>query len=645
MSLLTPIGLLGLIGIIALIIIYIIKPNYQNKFISSTFIWRLSLKYRKKKIPISKLRNILIFICQVLIITASAFIIAQPFIDNALKNENGDTVIIIDTSSSMHTQLNYTSRLTRAVERARADAEEALEKGNKITVIAAGAEAQFLVRQADEEQIELITAAFDVFAEDPASVLSYGTPDIDGAMKLAEQITAFTDKVSVTLYTDTNYINKGEVQVYNVNESAEWNAAILDVRTSTTIDNYYRIEIDVASFGADQTLPIVCEIFNPNDQDKPLELHANAICQNDEVTTLVFGRLGEDMSDDEADLITEEIFLTSYEHIYVHLSAFDSLDYDNQFYLYGGKKPVIDVYYCSAMPNPYIPSALLVIEDAMKDSFDIRITEAKEGEMLVEGFDIYFYEHEMPQTLPTDGLIFCINPTTLPGNAGIKLGNTATSTNYQELFLTAGESHPIMNKIDPSKISVTKFTIVDSYDEYTPLFTLEKTIPLFLVSDDADLPIVVMPFSLHYSNLAKLPEFPMLLRNTIGYFFPEILEDYVYETDQEISLTARGNSIEVTGPTTSLDATLTDLPAKYTAPMYGTYTITHYSISGEPVREQIYVHIPNSESDINLEQSLLVNPYFYSDDDADNIDLLFYFALAAVALLFIEWWLKSREQV
>ena len=39
MSWLTPLGFLGLIGLIVLIIIYLIKPNYQNKIISSTFIW------------------------------------------------------------------------------------------------------------------------------------------------------------------------------------------------------------------------------------------------------------------------------------------------------------------------------------------------------------------------------------------------------------------------------------------------------------------------------------------------------------------------------------------------------------------------------------------------------------------------------
>ena len=53
MKLLAPLGLLGLLGVVALIIIYIIKPNYQQKFVSSTFVWKLSLKYRKRKIPIN----------------------------------------------------------------------------------------------------------------------------------------------------------------------------------------------------------------------------------------------------------------------------------------------------------------------------------------------------------------------------------------------------------------------------------------------------------------------------------------------------------------------------------------------------------------------------------------------------------------
>ena len=92
MSWLTPLGFLGLIGLIILILIYIIKPNYQQKVISTTFVWRLSLKYRKKRIPVSKLRNILLFICQVLIITLMAMILAQPFIKEEQEQQAEATI-------------------------------------------------------------------------------------------------------------------------------------------------------------------------------------------------------------------------------------------------------------------------------------------------------------------------------------------------------------------------------------------------------------------------------------------------------------------------------------------------------------------------------------------------------------------------
>ena len=69
MTWLLPIGFLGLIGVALLIVIYIIKPNYQNKYVSTTFVWKLSLKYKKNRLPISRLNNIVTFICQPCIIS------------------------------------------------------------------------------------------------------------------------------------------------------------------------------------------------------------------------------------------------------------------------------------------------------------------------------------------------------------------------------------------------------------------------------------------------------------------------------------------------------------------------------------------------------------------------------------------------
>ena len=119
MNWLTPLGFLGLLGLVALIIIYIIKPNFQNKIISSTYIWKKSLKYKKKRIPISKLRNILLFICQVLAITAASLILAQPHLSDEDADKGEDAVIIIDASASMLSRDGGMTRFERAFDRCR----------------------------------------------------------------------------------------------------------------------------------------------------------------------------------------------------------------------------------------------------------------------------------------------------------------------------------------------------------------------------------------------------------------------------------------------------------------------------------------------------------------------------------------------
>ena len=50
MTFLYPLGLLGLLGIPVLIIIYIIKSKYTEQTVSSTYLWKLSERFLKKRI-------------------------------------------------------------------------------------------------------------------------------------------------------------------------------------------------------------------------------------------------------------------------------------------------------------------------------------------------------------------------------------------------------------------------------------------------------------------------------------------------------------------------------------------------------------------------------------------------------------------
>ena len=207
MSWLAPLGFLGLLGILALIIIYIIKPNYQQKMISSTFVWRLSLKYRKKRLPINRLQNILLFLCQVLILTICALLLAQPVLMREKIGDENEKVIIIDASASMRVTNGVSTRFERAVDEARALVLGTLEEGGLVSVILADDTSEFLIQRAGSSQMDAINAKFDELLEG-STQCTYSSADIKGAVALSENVLNFNNEAQVYLFTATEYVEK-----------------------------------------------------------------------------------------------------------------------------------------------------------------------------------------------------------------------------------------------------------------------------------------------------------------------------------------------------------------------------------------------------------------------------------------------------
>ena len=90
MNWLVPLGFLGLLGLLALLLIYLIKPNFQKKSVSSTYVWKLSFRFQKKRNPITRVQDILLLICQILAIVALAFIFSTVSVLSVLA---GDIVL------------------------------------------------------------------------------------------------------------------------------------------------------------------------------------------------------------------------------------------------------------------------------------------------------------------------------------------------------------------------------------------------------------------------------------------------------------------------------------------------------------------------------------------------------------------------
>lgn len=646
MSLLTPLGLLGLLGLVALIIIYIIKPIFQNKIISSTYVWKRSLRYRKKKIPISQLRNILIFICQVLIITAIAAILAQPYIDDEDAHNGDSTVIIIDASASMLAESGGFTRFERAVNQVSEKVDEIFKSENaSVSIILATNKPDFIEREAKADSILSVKKSLNDLlyeSEENENVCTYGKPDIPSAIKLAEEITAYNANSNVILYTDTEYIDKDNVEVVKVCGPSDWNAAVLDVRAKI-VENFYVFEVDVASFGEDRQIEVNCSFFGVNDQQENLPpFTKNVKCISDSVQTIVFSVQAPTEGTDES--LYQQVGIYEYNYLHVSINEHDSLSEDNNFSLFGGKRPTLRVQYKSTLPNNFYASALMVLRDRLGDYWDIDIDECKKGDdqYATEGYDIYIFEHMVPSTIPSDGIVILSDPGSLPSRLGIQLGKTYQSSNKQLMPLENAETHPVTSNINAENIGVTRYTAISNYDDYTPLLSCQNSV-IAAVKNTEDQKLVVMSFSMNYSNLALLPEFPLFMYNLVNYFTPMTFDGFVFDVNSSVDLNARADVLNISGPGAPRPP-VKEFPHNLPLTLPGTYTVSQDLISGETVHESFFVKIPAEESNINLVVDSLENPYFYQEPEGNNIDLLFYFALALVALLFIEWWLKSREQ-
>lgn len=638
MNWLTPLGFLGLISLIVLIIIYIIKPNYQQKFISSTYVWKLSLKYRKKKIPISQLRNILVFLCQVLAFITCACILAQPFIPGTEREDYGEKIAIIDASASMRTEIDGVTRFERAVSEVRDLLDEVVQNDGALTVILAGTEASVVIQRAGADYYNEAMDKLDKLVAMESFACTYGTPDIEGAMAQAEEVLNENPECNILFYTGSSYIDAGKVEVIDVSDVSEWNAGILDLRVVND-ENYYRFEVDVACYNRDASIDVYLDVNGVNITMEQVSISTSAECVGNEVTTVVF--------DLESGLIESGIYSYDYAHAYINEA--DNFEDDNSFFRYGGARQPLKVQYYSTLANNFYSGVLMGLREAMGGYWDIEIDEIQDSEEMIqmgqgkeyamEGYDIYIFEHMMPPTLPTDGLVILASPNSVPAGADFTMPNWYVAGSEQQLSME--EKSPLTEGMVAENMTVTRWSYIPVYDGYTPLLSCNGD-PIILSKNSETEKVLIMGLNLNYSNIPLTAEFPLFFYNVLNYYFPETVEKYVYEVNDEITLNARGPQLDISGP--GINKTVTTFPGSLTIQKPGTYTLLQVPLSGSDIVENFYVRIPASESNTEAVIDVLENPFFPPREEAPDLDLVFYFALALVCLLFAEWWLQSREQ-
>lgn len=616
MRLLLPFGLLALTGLIVLLVIYLIKPSYQSKLVPSTYIWRESLKYRKRQRKDSIFRNLLIILCQVLIIVLASLILSMPFVRTASAGDLDENILIIDGSASMRAASEGSTRFERAVSEALGFAEQSIDDEVPVSIILAGEEAAYVVT--GESSFDAVEEALS------ALECSYAAGDIAGAMELAAALQE--DKTAeVRFYTGTQYRETGGVSVVDVSSEDDWNACVLDVRAELT-DNYYTFYADVAVYGSEKYLDVSLTVNGANGGEESVEASGRVNCADGEIATVTFSGLGVFRYEDaEVAIRTDD-------------GSVDSLDCDNAFHLYGGTKETIRIQYASSLQNNFFTGALLVLQSAYADSWEIEIfLPSDEDEIATSGYDLYIFEHAMPSSLPTDGAVLLVDPDRVPSGLDVSLGGSLRG-NYT---LTGGAVHPVTEHIDASDITATQYRPITSAEGFQTLMYCEGD-SVFAVRNDDEMKAAILTLDLNRSNLPLLLEFPTLVSNLFNYFIPETLEGSVFDVGEEFTVNARGTDVALSG---AGGERALDTPAAVTLHEPGSYTVTQVLASGRREASELYIKISDRESNVvRIEEELAGAERIVKPEDVES-DIYLWLALALMAVLFLERFLESREKV
>ncbi len=645
MSLLLPLGLLGLLSILILFLIYILKPNYQQKIISSTFVWKLSLKYRKKRIPISRLRNILIIICQCLILTGLALVLTKPVIEGK-KMDAREEVLIIDASGSMLVEMDGATRFERAVEQVETRASEIFESGGVVSVIVADSSPYFIAQRANSEDSVAVFEKLAELTDEDTLACSYSSADMERSVEMAQNVVVENPKSQVYFYTATTYIDTNNIKLVPIADENEWNVAVLDCVAEYGDDNYYQISVDIGCYNRSEAVTVYCEVYGPNeDYSTPVVLESEALFFSaaEEEQTFIF------TSEMQSDQLGEKLFAFDYLRIYVESA--DNFSEDNTYYVYGGIKEEIKVQYASTFRNNFFRSAMYAIRSGLNNVWDIDFEEvdvdprAEKPEYALEDYDFYIFEHFLPEKLPEDGIVLLVDPEGLaPKNGGFRIESRAVNWAGMGMdlayHLTSGEPHPLTNGMNPEAISITEYNKIISHDGYEELMYFQDD-PVLLAKNTDDMKVAILALDLNFSELALTPDFPIFLYNMFQYFMPATLTDFAYEVGETVTLNARGHELAVKGG--DIDTTLTEFPSTIVVNKPGTYTLAQFDVADEYIIENFFVSIPKIESNITKEVGSLPLLYVEQNIEQEDKDLLVFFAAAIVALLFLEWWLQSRE--
>ena len=617
MTFLYPIGLLGLIGIPILIVVYLIKNRYTEQTIASTFLWRLSERFLKRRNPLSRITGIISLILQLLLVAALSLAVAHPII--VLPGAAHEYCFILDGSASMNMESDGKTRFDLAKEEILKVVDEAKE-GSTYTVVFVGGTTETVLEKADDKSR----------VSDKLSSLecSDGSVEYTDAIGIAQGYFDSNASTLVYLLTDIDYETAENVTLVNVARS-ENNISLEDVIFFRTGKTSLTVSGNIVSYGSDSLVDV--EVY-ADGADEPLGVTKVQAFKNVPATFNFTFELGEFYS------------------ITVKCPTPDAYSADN----------IVTVYDIES-ENSY--KALLVsdapflinaaVEAVSTADITVMTTEAykKEEERLtkldkvVNGYSLYIFDCFDPVTLPTDGSVWFISPGASVEGSGFSVQGEVILESADTISVSTSTSS-IVRKLTENMVGddiyVSRYVKCGLYADFATLYSYRGNPVIFTGVNTHGNREVVFAFNLHDSDIALSLDYLAMVGNLLDYSFPEVIEktDYYCGDTAEINVISGCNSIRVETP--DGDVIYTDTSgavSEFELTDVGEYKITVEILGTERPAYYLYSSVPKEERPTEtVADSISIRGEAGdsgSDGRYDPISLLFVLA----ALLFTAEWM------
>lgn len=469
---------------------YILKQKFEEREISSIYLWHQVLKDIEVNTPWQKLKKNLLLFLQLLFITFLVLALSDPFL-YIKGGMYSNLVIVIDNTGSMNTRYESGTRLEQAKKLAE-DAVRSTGTNASITLVTVSGNPKVEMGKTSDKA-EAIGRIKAIKGSNCSGNINDSVSLVKAMVKQYEGDSGY----KAVFYTDS-FVDTGDL-----------NAEVAVI--STEVEN---ASLDYIAFSQeDKELKVMVRASNrsKNPLNREISLYGNEKVLD--IKTV-------ELAPEETKTVYFENVPANSTYLWGEFTEKDDLMEDNV--IYGVLRP--------DKPKKVllVSQSNVFVEKALSNIKGIELYKTNPGEELEEGYDLYIYDSNSPVVLPKLGSLLLLNP---PIGNGI-----VESAGEIEGGMAEIEIHPVTKYMDSTDFMVSKLKDME-VPYWADVLIKAGSKPAVIAGEYKDRRMAVIGFDLHNSDFVLTPEYPIFLYNIMGYLVGLDLEGRTsFKSGEQIDL-------------------------------------------------------------------------------------------------------------